>query len=83
MAGRSRPAILSVDAERDVDEIWDYLASHASMDVADKTIRAIVRACEMLEKRPFAGRSRDDLIPGMRSTLATPYIVFYCALLKM
>jgi toxin ParE1/3/4 len=77
MERRDLIVVWSADAERDIDGIWDYLASEASMRVADMAIRKIVRAGERLERHPFAGRPRDDLIPGMRSTLASPYTVFY------
>ena len=77
MAKRSHAIILSPDAERDIDDIWDYLTTEASIRVADKTVRAIARACRILEKHPVAGRSRDNLISGLRSVLSHPYVVFY------
>jgi toxin ParE1/3/4 len=69
--------IWSADAERDIDDIWDYLASEASVRVADEVVRNIFRACEKLISYPSLGRPRDNLIPGVRSILAHPYAVFY------
>jgi toxin ParE1/3/4 len=31
----------------------------------------------MLEEYPFAGRSRDEIRPGLRSVVASPHVVFY------
>lgn len=77
MARRSRTVVLSADAERDIHDIWDYLASEASADIAEKTVRGIERKCRLLERHPFAGRPRDKLIVGMRSILVHPHVVFY------
>ena len=42
---------------------------------------AIVQAsgdtCRTLEDHPFAGRSRDEIRPGLRSALSSPYVIFY------
>ena len=77
MARRSRAVIWSANAERDIDEIWDYLEKEASTEIADEKVRDIARRCEMLARHPFAGRPRSDLIRGMRSILANPYAIFY------
>jgi toxin ParE1/3/4 len=31
----------------------------------------------MLEEHPLAGRTRDQIRPGLRSVLASPYVIFY------
>jgi toxin ParE1/3/4 len=31
----------------------------------------------MLEEHPLAGRGRDEIRPGLRSALSTPYVIFY------
>jgi plasmid stabilization system protein ParE len=77
MASSSRIIVWSRKADRDVDDIWDYLQEHASAHVADDTIHNIFRVCAILERSPFAGRPRDSLIPGMRSLLSNPYTIFY------
>ena len=77
MASDSRAVIWSTDAERDTDDIWNYLVSEATSAVADPALREIARVCRLLERHPFAGRPRDSLIPGMRSILAHPYVIFY------
>jgi toxin ParE1/3/4 len=60
-------------AERDVVEIWRYLSAQASIKAADELLRQIKRAAE----RPLTGRARDAFRPGLRSVLASSYIVFY------
>jgi toxin ParE1/3/4 len=77
MARSDRIIVWSADAERDINDIWDYLAVEATVLVADAAVRAVFRACHRLEGYPFLGRPRDELIPGMRSVLAPPYVVFY------
>lgn len=77
MAKRNPALVLSADAERDIDDIWDYLASEASISIADRTVRSIESKCRLLKEQPFIGPARDDLIAGMRSILVHPYVVFY------
>jgi toxin ParE1/3/4 len=77
MARTDRTIVWSGDAERDIDGIWDYLAAQASIQVADDKVRDLFRVCDRLISHPFLGRPRDELIPGLRSILAHPHIVFY------
>ncbi len=77
MARADRTIIWSADAERDIDDIWDYLAAEASIEVADEVVRGLFRVCDNLVSHPFLGRPRDGLIVGLRSILAHPHIVFY------
>jgi len=64
-------------AEKDVAEIWRYLAAEASIKTADNLLRQITRAAERVAERPLTGRARDPLKPGLRSVLVHPYLVFY------
>ena len=75
-ANSSRP-VWAPRAERDVVEIWRYLAEEASIKTADQLLRQIISAVERVAERPLTGRARDALRPGLRSVLAHPYIVFY------
>jgi len=77
MPSVSRSIIWSIDAEEDLFQIWAYLARHASLAVADRQIRTIRRGSRRLARLPYSGRSRDDLVPGIRSILVAPYVVFY------
>jgi toxin ParE1/3/4 len=75
-AKNSRPA-WAPRAERDIVEIWRYLAAEASIKTADQLLRQIISAVERVAERPLTGRARDTLKPGLRSVLVHPYIVFY------
>ena len=43
----------------------------------NKIGREIGKAVSFLEDYPFGGRSRDEVRPGLRSVVASPYVVFY------
>ena len=77
MGGRSWPIIWSPDARVDLADIWNYYAQVAGRNTADNTIREIGDACGILESHRFAGRSREEVRPGLRSIIAYPYVVFY------
>jgi toxin ParE1/3/4 len=75
-AGR-RPVLWSPEALADLDAIWDYYARAAGAGTADKLVREIVAMVRSIETHPRAGRSRDELRPGIRSIAASPHVVFY------
>jgi toxin ParE1/3/4 len=37
----------------------------------------IVQASERVRQRPLAWRLRDEVMPGLRSILVHPYVIFY------
>jgi toxin ParE1/3/4 len=45
--------------------------------IRDKITHEIEKACRILEDHPFAGRSRNEVRPGLRSVVASPHVVFY------
>ena len=69
--------VWSIDANNDIEQIWTYFAQNASVDRADSQIIKIVEACRLLSDWPRSGRPRDNIIPGMRSISAEPYVIFY------
>ena len=77
MAEASRRLIWSQDAESDLLQIWHWGASHFSTDIADKHLREISSAAQSLCEFPESGRSRDDLLPGLRSIVIFPTVAFY------
>ena len=67
-------------AERDLDEIWKYIAERAaSIDVADRVVDSIVDTFPVLARAPAAGRKRDDIESGVRCFPVANYIVYYRA----
>lgn len=77
MAESSRRLIWSRDAEDDLLSIWRYGAEEWSPSLADDHERAVWRASLRLLELPHLGRSRDELITGLRSTLVDPHVIFY------
>ena len=53
-------------AERDLFQLYDYIADEASAAVAGSFIERIEHACLALETFPERGTRRDDIRPGLR-----------------
>ena len=78
MPTRRRRAITwSPEAEQDLFDIYQYLEREASARTAEKYLRQISQSCERIRKRPLLGRTRNEVMPGLRSVLVLPYVVFY------
>lgn len=77
MAELKRAVIWSSDALSDLAVIWDYYAEVAGRHTAEKIVREIDAACVVLEHHAFAGRSRSEVRPGLRSVVASPHVIFY------
>lgn len=52
--------ILGRDAERDLDDLWEYIAQD-SVPAADRLISEIFEAFEVLARNPGIGHKREDL----------------------
>ena len=52
--------ILSPEANRDLDEIWEYIAED-SIDAADRWLAKLEKAINMLAEMPGIGHTRKDL----------------------
>lgn len=59
---------LTPEAERQLNEIDDWIAAKATADIARRFVSAILVHIEGIPTFPFAGRARDDVRPGMRTT---------------
>ena len=68
---------LAPEAEVDLDEIWLYVASNSSIDIADRLIDSLTTRFFLLARYPRAGRKREDLWPGMRMFPVGDYVVPY------
>ena len=55
-------------AERHIDSLHQYIATHASEERADGNVSRIVDFCNGLSTFPLRGTQRDDLLPGLRVT---------------
>ena len=52
--------VLSVDADSDLDDIWEYIAGD-SIEAADTWISKLFDAFEALGRTPAMGHEREDL----------------------
>lgn len=68
---------LAPEAESDLDDLWFYVASHGSIEVADRLIDALTARFFLLARYPRAGRQRDDLWHGIRLFPVGDYVVLY------
>jgi toxin ParE1/3/4 len=68
---------LAPEAEADLDELWYYVASNSSIEVADRLVDSLTTRFFLLARHPRAGRRRDDLWPGMRVFPVGDYVVLY------
>lgn len=59
---------LTPEAERQLNEIDDWIAQRATADVARRFVAALLEHIDGILVLPLAGRSRDDVRPGMRTT---------------
>ena len=68
---------LSPLAEFDLEEIWLYVAQDRGVAVADRLIDVIDRRLRLLGTHPDAGRAREDILSGLRSSPVKSYIIYY------
>jgi plasmid stabilization system protein ParE len=73
-----RPSRITRQARTDLRKNWNYLAEHASFEVADKVIADIRDGIEQIEKSPGIGHERPDLTPlPVRFYLVHRYLIIY------
>lgn len=63
-------------AEADLDGIWDYLEEHSSQEQAANFLRRLYAKLETLARNPYMGRTRDELLPELRSFPFKDYVIF-------
>ena len=68
---------LAPEAEADLEELWHYVASDSSIEVADRLVDSLTTRFFLLGMYPRAGRRRDDLRSGMRAFAVGDYVVLY------
>ena len=60
--------IFSPEAEEQLADLYQYIASAASPGIAERYVSTIIAYCETLETFPLRGAQRDDIRPGLRIT---------------
>lgn len=68
--------LISLEAVRDLNEIWDYIAADNER-AADHLIDEIVEKCRELARLDGVGRRRDDLLSGLLSLAHRKYVIFF------
>ena len=69
---------VSAAAERDLDDIWYYIATHSgSTERANKFVDSITRRLSILTRSPKAGMVRDEIESGSRGLAVGDYLVYY------
>lgn len=68
--------IRSDDAEREVEQIADYIARD-NLDAAIRWIDAVDRRLELVAEFPMIGRNREEYHPGVRSIALGEYFIFF------
>lgn len=71
------PYRLSALAERDLEEIWSYVAEDASPATADRLIDTIIDRFELLAEQPRVGRLRPEFGTGVRSFAVESHVIYY------
>jgi toxin ParE1/3/4 len=67
---------LTEQAEADLDDLWAYIAADNAA-AADRLVDAVLEGSRTHVRFPNMGQSRDELRPGIRSFVVSPYVVFY------
>ena len=67
---------LTKAAERDLEEIWLYIARD-SVAYADAYIDKVLSRCALLAEHPESGRVRDDVAKGLCAIPVESHIIFY------
>jgi toxin ParE1/3/4 len=60
--------IFTPEAEAQLTELYGYIATAESPEVAARYTNSIVTYCESLQTLPHRGIQRDDIRPGLRIT---------------
>ena len=59
---------LTPEAERQLNELDDWITKRTSADIAQRFVSAILDHIEAIPAFPYAGRARDDVRPAVRTT---------------
>ena len=72
----SRRFILSPDAQRDYEEIWDYIAADSVL-AADNVVDTFTEKFALIATQSDIGKSHPELGEGLRAFRASRYMIFY------
>ena len=72
-----KPLVFRQQAVTDLNAIWNYTYSTWSEIQADKYYFQIEACCNEISKRPFVGKSYEEISLGLRGITVGKHIVFY------
>jgi len=65
-------------ARADLKSIWDYIAvENGNPTAANALLERFCQRFALLATEPLLGELRDDLRPGLRAFVVSPYVIFY------
>jgi plasmid stabilization system protein ParE len=67
--------VISLDAERDLDSLFDRIARDSGVDRAEAVLRRIGETLEMIATLPRIGRVRYDLDGDPRTFAVWPWVI--------
>ena len=73
----SLPVTFAVQAQQDLRDIWRGLAEFGELKRADDRVIMIRNKLLLLGQFPSSGRSRDEILPGLRSFPVSGFVIFY------
>jgi plasmid stabilization system protein ParE len=69
--------VLSLDAERDLDMLFDWIAQDSGVERAEAILRRIDETLELIATMPRVGRVRADLDGEPRTFAVWPWVIVY------
>ena len=72
-----REPLLTEEARNDLAEIWETIAGARDERTANWMNQRILASCRSKAQFPETGRLREEIAPGLRSSLVRPYVVFF------
>ncbi len=77
MRDKRLPYELSSEADADLESIFDYTLQAFGPDKACTYVESFDDTFENLASNPKLGRTRDEIVEGLRSIVKESHIVFY------
>ena len=65
-------------ARADISSVLSYYVESAGVHTAIRVLHKIKETSNLLRTHPFAGKSREEIRPGLRSFLVGTHVIFYC-----
>lgn len=77
MAGTKLPVELSLEADKDLENIFDYTVQQFGLDQAVIYVSSFEQVFENLSLNTKLGRERKEIRDGLRSVTKESHVVFY------